>query len=249
MPGRTVTRLVRNDRTVAVVSHAGAVPELERKVGPAVLLGLENERLQAEVLAQVEELRASRARIVESGDAERRRLERNLHDGAQQRILALSYDIRLARANAEADGDTPTEATLARAIEETQDVLEELRELARGIYPAVLTEAGLAAALATLADTAPLPVEVRAADGRRHPAPVETAAYLLVAEAVSDASRRNADGAAVTVVHDDGRLVVTVEDDGSDRSSPMVALAERVGALGGTLVVEPTMCRGEIPCA
>ena len=120
VPGRTVTRLLRNDRTIAVIAHAGTVPELERAVGPAVLLGLENERLQAEVLAQLDELRASRARIVETGDVERRRLERDLHDGAQQRLLALSYDIRLARASAEADGDTLTETTLAQAIRETQ---------------------------------------------------------------------------------------------------------------------------------
>jgi signal transduction histidine kinase len=113
----------------------------------------------------------------------------------------------------------------------------------------VLAEAGLAPALATLVDVAPLPVEVLATADRRYPAPVETAAYFLVLEAVNDAARRNADSASVTVAHIDGRLVVTVEDDGSDRTSPMVALADRVGALGGSLVVEQTMCRAEIPCA
>jgi signal transduction histidine kinase len=161
----------------------------------------------------------------------------------------LSYDIRLARTTAKAEGDSRTESVLARAIADTQGALEELRELAHGIYPAVLTEAGLAPALATLSDAAPLPLEICRAEHRRYPAPVETAAYFAVAEAVDDAARRGADHAAVSVVHDDGRLVVTVEDSGCDRTSPMVALADRVGALGGILVVEPTMLRAEIPCA
>jgi signal transduction histidine kinase len=142
-PGRTVTRLTRNGRTIAAISHSGAVPGIETQLGPAIRLGLENERLQAELLAQLEELRASRARIVQTADAERRGLERNLHDGAQQCLLALSYDIRLARAAAQADGDTPAEMALAKAAGETQDVLHELRDLAHGIYPAVLAEAGI----------------------------------------------------------------------------------------------------------
>ncbi len=154
---------------------------------------MENERLQAELVAQLGELRASRARIVETAGAERRRLERNLHDGAQQHLLALSYDIRLARAGAAADGDTAAQMTLATAIEETQGALQELRELAHGIYPAVLAEAGLAPALATLADTAPLPVQILRAGDRRYPAPVEAAAYFAVAEAIGDAARRGAD--------------------------------------------------------
>jgi len=154
---------------------------------------VENERLQAELVAQLGELRASRARIVETAGAERRRLERNLHDGAQQHLLALSYDIRLARAGAAADGDTAAQMTLATAIEETQGALQELRELAHGIYPAVLAEAGLAPALATLADTAPLPVQILRAGDRRYPAPVEAAAYFAVAEAIGDAARRGAD--------------------------------------------------------
>jgi signal transduction histidine kinase len=248
-PGRSVARLTRNDRTIAVISHARAVPELESHIGPAVLLGLENERLQAEVLAQLDELRASRARIVDTADVERRRLERDLHDGAQQRLLALSYDIRLARAGAEADGDSASATTLARAVDETKDALEELRELARGIYPAVLTEAGLVPALATFADTAPLPVEILGAEDRRYPAPVETAAYFAVTEAVDDAAARGAEHAAVTLLREDERLVVTVEDDGAERTSPMVAVTDRVGALGGRVLVESTKCIAEIPCA
>src|SRR6516162_4520087 len=204
-PGRAVTRLTRNERTIAAVSHSGAIPGIESQIGPAIRLGLENERLQAELLA-------SRARIVQTADAERRGLERNLHDGAQQRLLALSYDIRLARAAAQADGDTPAETALARAASQTRDVLEELRDLAHGIYPAVLAEAGVGPALATLADTAPLPVQILRAEQRRYPDSVEAAVYFAVAEAISDAARRGADHATVSVTHEGGRLVVMVED-------------------------------------
>jgi signal transduction histidine kinase len=247
--GGTVTRLMRSGRTVAAITHSGAAPGLDSHIGPAIALGLENERLQAELLAQLGQLRASRARIVETADAERRRLERDLHDGAQQRLLALSYDIRLARAGAEGDGDTAAQMTLATAVEQTGAALEELRELAHGIYPAVLAEAGVAPALATLADTAPLPVQILRADDRRYPAPAEAAAYFTVAEAIDDAAGRGADHAAVTVAYQGGRLVVTVEDNGTSRDSPMVTLADRVGALGGTLYLKQTVCRAEIPCA
>ena len=113
--------------------------------------------LQAEVLAQLEDLRASRARVVEVGDSERRRLERNLHDGAQQRLLALSYDLRLARAGSKTSGAPEVTALLTSAEKEAQTAIDELRELAHGIYPAVLTEAGIGPALWTLADSAPLP--------------------------------------------------------------------------------------------
>ena len=244
-----MTRLTRNGRTIAVISHSEAVPGIEAHIGPAIRLGLENERLQAELLAQLEELRASRARIVQTGDTERRGLERNLHDGAQQRLLALSYDIRLARAAARADGDTPADMALARAAEHAQCVLEELRDLAHGIYPAVLAEAGIGPALATLADTAPLPVEICHAGDSRYPSAVEATAYFTVAEAIGDAARRGAGHAAVSVTHEEGLLVVTVEDNGPGDASPLVAAADRVGALGGSLTTGPALCRAEIPCA
>jgi signal transduction histidine kinase len=247
-PGRVITTLVRDGGRIAVVSHTAALPELERELGAAVRLALENERLQAEALAQLDQLRASRVRIVETGDSERRRLERDLHDGAQQRLLALSYDLRLARAQAEADGDSPTGSLLTEATGQAQTALDELRELAHGIYPAILAEAGLAPALATLADAAPLPVELRDAAEGRYPAEVETCAYVLVAEALQDAAGRDASHATVSVARDGGRLVVTVEDDGTDRTSAMVQLADRVGALDGQLAVEPTRLRAELPC-
>ena len=215
-PGRAITALVRDGRRIAVVSHTAALPDLEREIGAAVRLALENERLQAEVLAQLDDLRASRVRIVETGDAERRRLERDLHDGAQQRLLALSYDIRLARASAQADRDTRPGRSSPKRPSQAQATLAELREVAQGIYPAILAEAGLMPALATLADVAPLPVELHDVAEGRYPAAVETAAYLLVAEALQDAADRGASHATISAVQDGGRLVVTVEDDGTD---------------------------------
>jgi signal transduction histidine kinase len=247
-PGRASTALVRDGRRIAVVSHTAALPDLERQIGAAVRLALENERLQAEVLAQLDQLRASRVRIVETGDTERRRLERDLHDGAQQRLLALSYDLRLARTRAQADGDSQTGSLLTEATDHAQAALGELRELAHGIYPAILAQAGLAAALATLADAAPLPVEIHDVANGRYLAGVETAAYLMVAEALDNADGRGASHATVSVVRHEGRLVVTVEDDGSGRTAAMVQLADRVGALDGTLAAEPTRLRAELPC-
>lgn len=250
--GRAVTPIVRDGRPLAVVAHDSALLDgsgFEREIGSAARLAVENERLQAEVLAQLEDLRASRARIVESGDAERRRLERDLHDGAQQRLIALSYDLRLALAAADADGDPELTTLLAGAVDEAQVAVGELRELAHGIYPAILAEAGLTPALATLADDAPLPVELGEPTPERYTAPVETAAYLTVSEAITDATGRRATVVSVDVRKEGGRLVVTVRDDGTDRSSTLVHLADRIGALGGSLDVGRTTLRAEIPCA
>jgi signal transduction histidine kinase len=232
-----------------VVDHHAATVDLELETGAAVRLALENERLRAELLAQLHDLRGSRARIVETGDAERRRLERDLHDGAQQRLLALSYELRVARAGAEADGDIETAALLADATHEAHGALVELRDVAQGIYPAILGEAGLGAALATLADSAALPIEISETAPSRYAAPVEATAYLVVAEAIDDAARRGASFAAVSTVRDDERLVIQVADDGTARASPMTHIADHVGAVGGLLEVEPTTLRAEIPCA
>jgi len=247
-PGRVVTRLVRDGRQVAVVTHTAAVTDLERETGAAVRLALENERLQAEVLAQLRDLRVSRMRIVETGDAERRRLERDLHDGAQQRVLALSYELRLARAGAVADGDEKLARMLDAAGDETVTALDELRELAHGIYPAILTEAGLAAALEALADEAPLPVELGELASDRQPPAVETTAYVTVAEAIEDAALRGAPFLSVRVHSAWGRLSITAEDEGRRRTHDLPHLADRVGALGGTLELEGTTLRAEIPC-
>jgi signal transduction histidine kinase len=247
--GRVVTSLLRDGNEVAVVAHASTAPELERELGAAVRLALENERLQAEVLAQLDDLRTSRARIVETGDVERRGLERDLHDGAQQRLLALSYDLRIARTAAETDGEIEAASLLAEAVDEAQSALVELRELAHGIYPAILTEAGLGPALETLADEARLPVEIVGSRLDRYPPLVETAAYVVVAEALDDAAQRAATYAGVSIGGDDGQLAISVKDDGFARTSAMANVADRVGALGGRLDLEVNELRAEIPCA
>ena len=248
---RAVARIARGNRPLALVLHDPALvnePELARALGSAAKLSVENEALRAEAMAQLHALQASRARIVETADGARRRLERDLHDGAQQRLLALSYDLRLARAGANGDDNTGLASTLDAAAEEIEAALEELRELAHGIYPAILTEAGLGPALATLADEAPLPVELGELPSGRPPPGVERTAYVVVDVAIEDAVVRGATWLAVRVAQDRERLVVATNDDGAPRSAGLVHLADRVGALGGSLVAGDTKLRAEMPC-
>src|SRR3954469_22703596 len=181
--GRAVTALARGGRPVAVLGHRAELlddPELVDEVGTAARPALDHERLEAELRAQLEELRASRARTVETGDAERRRLERDLHDGAQQRLVVLSLGLRLLRDQL----DRNTTGRLDTAESELKAALEDLRELGRGIYPAVLADEGLAAALDSLAEEAQIPITVGQMAPERLAAPVEAAAYFLVAELV-----------------------------------------------------------------
>jgi signal transduction histidine kinase len=204
-----------------------------------------------------EELAASRARIVEAGDAERRRLERNLHDGAQQRLVATSLSVRLAASRAKADPQL--RGMLERAGDELSLALEELRELARGLHPAILSDLGLGPALETLAERAPVPVDVDVAlDGERLPEPVEAAAYYVVAEALTNIAKyAQASEARVRVGRDDARAFVEVVDDGvggADETcgSGLRGLADRVEALGGRLTVTSpagagTRLRAELP--
>ena len=250
--GRAVTPIEREGRQLAVVVHDAALlegPGLESEIGSAARLAVENERLQAELLAQLDGLRASRARIVERGDAERRRLERDLHDGAQQRLLAVSYDVRLARAAAATAGDGATGRLLATAEAEAHAALGELRKLAHGIFPTVLAEAGLGPALASVADEAPLPVELGDVTSARYPSAIETAAYVTVTDAIDDAVGRDATYVAIDVCRGTDRLVVTVRDDGTPRVTTLAPVVDRIGALGGTIDVAPTSLHAEIPCA
>ena len=247
--GQAVTPIVRNGKEVALVVHDAAMVDPEQlriEIGAAARLAVENERLQAEVLAQLQDLRASRARVVEAGDAERRRLERNLHDGAQQRVLALSYDLRLARAGSKSGGVPEVTALLASAEKEARVAIDELRELAHGIYPAVLTEAGIGPALWTLAESAPVPVEVGETPDDRFPEAVERTAFVVASEAIDAAGRLCSTHVRVRVVRNNDRLVLEVEGAGP---GPFVHLADRVGALGGRFTTEGSMIRAEIPCA
>jgi signal transduction histidine kinase len=238
---RTATPLVRAGRTVAVLLHeTDAVhrDELERELGSAARLALENERLRAEVLSRLNDLRASRARIVETADAERRRLERDLHDGAQQQLLALSYDLRRALSAA----DDELALILHAGIDEVQAALEELRELAHGIHPAILTDAGLAVALRTLADTAPVPLDVVSCTDERFPAVTEATAYAVAVEVLEGAGEH---GIAVRAARQGDTLVVDAE---GASVAPTIHLADRVGALGGTVAATPLGLQAEIPC-
>jgi signal transduction histidine kinase len=214
-------------------------------------------RLNDELHARVEELAASRTRIVTAGDVERRRLERNLHDGAQQRLVAVSYSLRLALEKLDSDA-AGASAVLADAGDELALALEELRELARGLHPAVLTDCGLRAAVEMLADRAPIPVEIVEIPDHRLPEPIEAAAYYLIAEALTNIAKYAQASAVRTRIADgDGCVLVEVSDDGVGGADPTTGsglrgLADRVEALGGSLeVVSPagagTALRAEIP--
>jgi signal transduction histidine kinase len=222
-------------------------------------LTAENEQLNAELRAKVEELRASRTRIVEAGYAERRRVERDLHDGAQQRLVALTMSLRLVRGKMDSDPEGAAEL-LDEAMAELDQATRELRELARGIHPAVLSDRGLEAALSGLADRSPVPVEIVETPPERLPAPVESATYFVIAEALTNVARyAEADAATVRVSRDDGAVEVEVRDDGVGGADPasgtgLRGLEDRVAALEGRLAVsspagEGTTVRARIPCA
>jgi len=209
--------------------------------------------------ARTEELRASRVRIVQAADAARRKIERDLHDGAQQRLVSLALEVRLARSQVEKD---PTKAApfLERFGDELMEASAELRELARGIHPAVLTERGLAPAIASLAARAPVPVEVLDVPGDRLPSAVETTAYFTVAEALTNVAKyAEANEATVRVACEDSDLVVEVRDDGIGGADPgggsgLSGLADRVEAVDGSLSVESppgagTLVRAVLPLA
>jgi signal transduction histidine kinase len=246
-----VTPIVQAGREMALLTHRPRLlddPALAEEVAAAARLALENERLQAEARAQLDDLRASRARIVEGGDAERRRLERDLHDGAQQRLVGLSLALRLARLRLGSDPDPAVLAGIEKAETELRAALGELRELAHGIFPAVLADDGLAAALEALAEEAPIPIELVALSDERFDAAVEAAAYFLVSET---AARKSAGALKVNAARRGDRLVVEVECDRAREQS--TELEDRIGALDGSLVVVQApggrvTIRAEIPC-
>jgi PAS domain S-box-containing protein len=271
-PEGTLARLVKE---MGIRSAVGAPIHLEGKLWGAVIASSESEEpwpegaekqladfaeLVAQALANAdarEQLAASRARIVDASDAERRRLERNLHDGAQQRLVTLALTLRLAQVRV---ADDPQEARklLGRAREELSLALGELRELANGLHPAVLSERGLEPALDALAARVPIPVEVADVPAERLPESVEVAAYYLVSEALTNVVKyAQASSATVAVSRANGRAIVEVADDGVGGAvvgagSGLRGLADRIGALAGELTVESprgggTRIRAEIP--
>jgi signal transduction histidine kinase len=246
-----VTPIVRGGQQVALLSHQPgllAEPALAEEVAAAARLALENERLQAEARSQLEDLRASRARIVQSGDAERRRLVRDLHDGAQQRLVTLSLALRLARARLGPGLDPALTGRLDEAEDELRAALADLRELAQGIFPVILAEEGLSAAVEALAEAGPGPLEITALPGERLGSSAEAAAYFVLSEAVRQGA---ASTLKVSAERRDSRLVLEVE--GDSLPAEIIGLQDRVGALDGSVtVVRGPGARGtiraEIPC-
>jgi signal transduction histidine kinase len=261
-PGRAVTAILREGRTVAAVVHDPAALDgrvLEREIGTAARLAVDNERLRAEARARLRELRAARVRIVETGDAERRRLERDLHDGAQQRLVSLSVAIGMARGALDPQRAAPAGPRLDAASTSLNAALADLRELAHGIHPVQLSAEGLAAALETLVVRARVAVRVAELTDERLSPAVETAAYVLVDEAVARAERRGT-ATTITIVARvaGGMLAVDVRDPGEPDAARALAdlagVADRIGALDGRLDVEPAAgggvnIRAELPCA
>ena len=248
------------ERVAAIVHDPSRVKDaqLARTVGRAAALALANERLEAQLRAKVDELRDSRMRLIEVGMAERRGLERNLHDGAQQRLISLALSMRMAKKKLRADPDG-AEQLLDGAAGELDLALMELRELARGIHPAVLSDRGLPAALDSLAGRSPVPVRVARAPSDRLPEPVELAAYYVVSEALANVAKYSeASQATVQVARANGHVLVEVIDDGIGGADPgrgtgLRGLADRLRALEGRLDVHSipghgTIVKASIPC-
>jgi len=245
---RGVARLERDGETLAVLSYDSAIeredPGRVAAVASVASMALENERLAAQVRAQLEEVRASRARIVEAGDAERRRIERDLHDGAQQRLVALAMRLDQARA-----GSLEATALIDATTAELLTAVKEVRDISRGLHPTILTEAGLAAAIEALAERTPFPITTDVTD-ERFPIEVEVAAYYVVAEGLTNIAKyADATEAHVEVSAVDDRLLVKVTDNGRGGADPnqgsgLRGLADRVAAIGGQLKVTSHRGRG-----
>lgn len=243
--GQAVTMLERNGVREAAIIHDAILledPGLIASVASAMRLAVENDRLTGEVEAQLREVRASRARIVEAGDLERRRVERDLHDGAQQRLISLSLELRVARSKLGEDGDPDVRRSLDRAADEAQAALVELRDLALGIHPLILTEGGLGEAVESLADRTSVDVSVDIG-AERYSSAVEGAAYFVISEALANVTKyANATNALVRVRGLSDHMTIEVNDDGIGGADPqsgsgLRGLADRLAALDGTIAV------------
>jgi signal transduction histidine kinase len=248
-PDQAITMLERDGVREAAIVHDAILldePGLIASVASAMRLAVENDRLTSAVEEQLAEVRASRARIVAAGDAERQRLERDLHDGAQQRIVALTLALRLARTRLGEDGDPSVRLSLEQAADEAKAALGELRELARGIHPQILTEAGLPAALESLATRSTVPATVEIDDDLRCPRAVEVVAYFVASEGLANVAKYAA-ASRVTIRASRKADVLTIEiaDDGVGGADPAAGsglrgLTDRLSAVDGTLdVVSP----------
>jgi signal transduction histidine kinase len=249
--GRAWTAVEREGNRVAAIVHDAeldATPELVHAAASAAALALDNERLKADLRARLEELRHSRRRIVEAADEARRRIERDLHDGAQQQLVGLALDLRLLRARLKDDPELA--ATVEELADKLANALAELRELARGIHPAVLSDHGLATAIHVLVERAPLPVDCELEVDERLPPPIEAAAYFVVAEGLTNVVKyANATRASVGLRRRAGMLEVVVADDGvggaqMDAGSGLRGLSDRLAALEGELSLDSPLGEG-----
>jgi len=261
-PDRAVTVLGPPGSPIAALLHDPVLLErrgLLEAAGAAARLAVENERLQAELRAQLAELRASRTRIVQAGDEERRRLERNLHDGAQQRLLSLGLALQLARAELGAEANGASDL-LNEAEDELRAALDELRELARGIHPAILTDQGLPAALRSLAERSSVPVNIVAVPDERLGESIEAAAYFIVSESLANCAKyAHASAVHVSITRRNGNAVIDIADNGAGGANPtcgsgLRGLSDRIQTLDGTFLLESpagggTHIHAEIPCA
>jgi signal transduction histidine kinase len=260
--GRGVRIVQQGDDRIAAIVYDGSLEEereLVESVAAAAAMALENARLQAETRAHLAELRASQARLIEAADTERQKLERDLHDGAQQRFVALSLALASVEDRIQSDPSAAGQL-LADARRELMEGLDELRELARGMHPAALAQGGLKLAVETLATRCPVPVtlDVRVAD--RLPERVETAAYFLISEALTNVAKyADATVATVGVVRENDVVLIEVRDDGIggadvDGGSGLRGLTDRIEVLGGRLAIwspsgRGTSIRAQLPCA
>jgi signal transduction histidine kinase len=260
--GRSSTVVERDGRRIGVLIHDPALEhnvELVDSVCAAAALTLDNERLKAELRARLVELQASRARLVGATDAERRRIERDLHDGTQQRLVSIAMSLGLLESKLSAGADE-SRPIVQEARTELAAALAELRDLTQGIHPTILVERGLPAALDELCQRSPVPAHLQVALEERLPEHVESAAYFFVSEALNNAAKHShASRVRVTAGREASDLVVEVTDDGIGGASPgggsgLRGLADRVEALGGRFTVSSppgrgTALRAEIPCA
>lgn len=258
---RSITTIDRDGDHLAALIHDPELdqePELLAAVSAAAAIALENGRLQAELRARLEELAESRGRVIAAGQQERKRLERNLHDGAQQRLIALSLELGRLGDRLGDDADARRQVDEARA--QIAVSLDELRDVARGLHPAVLTSHGLEVALQSLAATSPVPVRLQVDVEDRLDEAIEVAAYYVVSESLANIGKHaRARSATVAVTRSGGTLIVEVVDDGiggadTERGSGLRGLADRVEAVGGHLRVWTASARGtrvraEMPCA
>jgi signal transduction histidine kinase len=259
---RAVTLIRSDTEPIAALVHDAALledPGLVNGLAAAVRLTIDNEQLQRRIKAQLDDVATNRARLIAEADAQRRRIERDLHDGAQQRLIGVTLGLKLAEGQVGRQTEAETRQALAQAVEDLGEAVRELRDLARGIHPAVLSESGLAAALESLADRSPIPVAFSVDVPRDLPDVIAASAYFAVAEALTNVTKHSgALSARLVAGTSDGIVHITVTDDGAggagvDRGTGLRGVADRLEAVGGSLRVLSPVGRGtrveiELPC-